>query len=44
MKKITDYLGSDVVIDAAGAEADGNLIQHISSAKLKLQGGSRQSR
>jgi S-(hydroxymethyl)glutathione dehydrogenase / alcohol dehydrogenase len=40
MKKITDYLGSDVVIDAAGAEADGNLMQHISSAKLKLQGGS----
>ena len=40
MKKITDYLGSDVAIDAAGAEADGNLMQHISSAKLKLQGGS----
>jgi threonine dehydrogenase-like Zn-dependent dehydrogenase len=40
MKKITDYLGSDVVIDAVGAEADGNLMQHISSAKLKLQGGS----
>ena len=40
MKKITDYLGSDVAIDAAGAETDGNLMQHISSAKLKLQGGS----
>jgi len=40
LKKITDYLGSDVAIDAAGAEADGNLMQHISSAKLKLQGGS----
>ena len=40
MKKITDYLGSDVAIDAAGAEADGNLMQHVSSAKLKLQGGS----
>jgi S-(hydroxymethyl)glutathione dehydrogenase / alcohol dehydrogenase len=40
MKKITDYLGSDVAIDAAGAEADGNLMQHISSASLKLQGGS----
>jgi threonine dehydrogenase-like Zn-dependent dehydrogenase len=26
IKKITDYLGSDVAIDAAGAEADGNLI------------------
>ena len=40
LKKITDHLGSDVAIDAAGAEADGNLMQHISSAKLKLQGGS----
>jgi threonine dehydrogenase-like Zn-dependent dehydrogenase len=40
MKAATDYLGADVVIDAAGAEADGNLLQHITSAKLKLQGGS----
>jgi alcohol dehydrogenase len=40
MKKITDYLGADVAIDAVGAEADGNLTQHITSAKLKLQGGS----
>jgi alcohol dehydrogenase len=40
MKKITDHLGVDVAIDAVGAEADGNLIQHITSAKLKLQGGS----
>lgn len=40
MKKITDYLGVDVAIDAVGAEADGNLVQHITSAKLKLQGGS----
>jgi threonine dehydrogenase-like Zn-dependent dehydrogenase len=40
MKKATDHLGADVVIDAVGAEADGNLIQHITSAKLKLQGGS----
>jgi threonine dehydrogenase-like Zn-dependent dehydrogenase len=40
MKKITEYLGADVAIDAVGAEADGNLMQHISSAKLKLQGGS----
>ena len=40
MKKITDYLGADVAIDAVGAEADGNLIQHVTSAKLKLQGGS----
>ncbi|MCW2774643.1 MAG: glutathione-dependent formaldehyde dehydrogenase [Nocardioides sp.] len=40
MKKATDYLGADVVIDAVGAEADGNLLQHVTSAKLKLQGGS----
>src|SRR5690554_4404372 len=40
MKKATDYLGADVAIDAVGAEADGNLTQHITAAKLKLQGGS----
>ncbi|RWZ61566.1 glutathione-dependent formaldehyde dehydrogenase [Labedella populi] len=40
MKRTTDHLGADVVIDAVGAEADGNLVQHITSAKLKLQGGS----
>ena len=40
MKKTTDFLGADVAIDAVGAEADGNLIQHVSAAKLKLQGGS----
>ncbi len=40
MKKITDYLGADVAIDAVGAEADGAFFQHVTSAKLKLQGGS----
>jgi threonine dehydrogenase-like Zn-dependent dehydrogenase len=40
MKQTTDYLGADVVIDAAGAEADGNFIQQVTSTKLKLQGGS----
>jgi alcohol dehydrogenase len=40
MKKTTDFLGADVAIDAVGAEADGNLTQHITGAKLKLQGGS----
>jgi threonine dehydrogenase-like Zn-dependent dehydrogenase len=40
MKKATGGLGADVVIDAVGAEADGNLVQHVTSAKLKLQGGS----
>jgi alcohol dehydrogenase len=40
MKKATDHLGADVVIDAVGAEADGNFTQHVTAAKLKLQGGS----
>ena len=40
LKKATDYLGADVVIDAVGAEADGNLVQHVTATKLKLQGGS----
>ena len=40
LKRSTDHLGADVVIDAVGAEADGNFIQHLTSAKLKLQGGS----
>ncbi|RCK69644.1 glutathione-dependent formaldehyde dehydrogenase [Desertihabitans brevis] len=40
MKKITDHLGADVAIDCVGAEADGNLIQHLAAAKFTLQGGS----
>jgi len=40
MKKATDHFGADVAIDAVGCEADGNLVQHVTSAKLKLQGGS----
>jgi len=40
LKRITDHLGADVAIDAVGAEADGNLVQHVTSAQLKLQGGS----
>src|ERR1700710_2244507 len=40
LKKTSGHLGADVVIDAVGAEADGNLFQHITAAKLKLQGGS----
>ncbi|MDP9889601.1 threonine dehydrogenase-like Zn-dependent dehydrogenase [Pseudarthrobacter enclensis] len=40
LKKETDYLGADVVIDAVGAEADGNFLQHVTASKLKLQGGS----
>ena len=40
LKKVTDHLGADRVIDAVGAEADGNLLMHVTSTKLKLQGGS----
>jgi threonine dehydrogenase-like Zn-dependent dehydrogenase len=40
MKKATGWLGADSVIDCVGAEADGNLLQHVAAAKLKLQGGS----
>ncbi|MGW9626557.1 zinc-dependent alcohol dehydrogenase [Microbacterium sp. NPDC055521] len=40
LKKATDGLGADVVIDAVGAEADGSVLQHVTGAKLKLQGGS----
>ena len=40
LKKQTDFLGADVVIDAVDAEADDNLLQLVTAAKLKLQGGS----
>src|SRR3546814_10459224 len=37
LKKLTGYLGADVVIDAVGAEADGNLTQHITSVKFRSE-------
>jgi S-(hydroxymethyl)glutathione dehydrogenase/alcohol dehydrogenase len=40
LKRQTDHLGADVAIDCVGAEADGNLLQHVTSAKFKMQGGS----
>src|SRR3954466_12183032 len=40
VKETTDFLGADVCIEAVGAEADGAFFQHVTSAKLKLQGGS----
>ncbi|TAK03040.1 MAG: glutathione-dependent formaldehyde dehydrogenase [Candidatus Manganitrophaceae bacterium] len=40
LKKITDFLGADVCIDAVGCEADGSFFQVLTSSKLKLQGGS----
>ena len=40
LKRTTGWLGADVAIDCVGAEADGNLTQHVTAAKLKMQGGS----
>jgi len=40
LKRATDGLGADSAIDAVGAEADGSFLQHVTAAKLKLQGGS----
>lgn len=40
IKKTTDWMGADVVIDAVGAEAAGNAMQTITGRKLLLQAGS----
>jgi S-(hydroxymethyl)glutathione dehydrogenase / alcohol dehydrogenase len=40
LKRLTGHLGADVVIDAVGAEADGDFVQHVTATKFKLQGGS----
>ncbi len=39
IKKMTDWLGADVCIDAVGAEAVGNMMQQLSGRYLKLQAG-----
>jgi threonine dehydrogenase-like Zn-dependent dehydrogenase len=39
LKKMTDWLGPDVCIDAVGAEAAGNALQHLTGVTLKLQAG-----
>lgn len=39
IKKMTDWLGADVCIDAVGAEASGNALQRITGVRLKLQAG-----
>jgi threonine dehydrogenase-like Zn-dependent dehydrogenase len=39
IKKMTDFRGADVCIDAVGAEADGNFLQTLTGIHLKLQGG-----
>lgn len=40
IKKMTDWLGADVCIDAVGMEAAGNALQRLTGLKLKLQAGS----
>jgi threonine dehydrogenase-like Zn-dependent dehydrogenase len=39
VKKLTDYLGADVCIDAVGAEADGSTLHTILGIKWKLESG-----
>jgi alcohol dehydrogenase len=39
LKKVTDWLGADVCIDAVGAEADGSMLHTLATSKLKLEGG-----
>lgn len=39
IKRMTDWLGADVCIDAVGAEAAGNMLQQLTGRYLKMQGG-----
>ncbi len=39
IKKMTDWLGADVCIDAVGCEADGNFLQTLTGVKMKMQAG-----
>ena len=40
IKKMTDWLGADVCIDAVGCEADGSLAQKLTGVVMKMQAGS----
>ena len=40
LKKATDHLGADVVIDAVGCDATGSMLQTFTGLKLKMQAGS----
>jgi threonine dehydrogenase-like Zn-dependent dehydrogenase len=40
IKRMTDFLGADVCIDAVGAEAAGSALQTITGRKMLLQAGS----
>lgn len=39
IKRMTDWLGADVCIDAVGGEAMGDFMQTLTGAKMKLQAG-----
>lgn len=39
LKRVTDWFGADVCIDAVGAEADGSMLHTLLTSKLKLEGG-----
>ena len=39
IKRMTDWLGADVCIDAVGCEATGNAIQHLTGVVVPLQAG-----
>ena len=39
-KKITDWRGADVCIDAVGADAAGSMLQTVTGLRMKLQAGS----
>lgn len=40
IKRMTDWLGADVCIDAVGCEAAGNAMQHLTGVIVPLQAGS----
>lgn len=40
IKKMTDWLGADVCIDAVGCDASGNAMQSVTGKYMLLQGGS----
>jgi threonine dehydrogenase-like Zn-dependent dehydrogenase len=39
IKKMTDWLGADVCIDAVGCEASGSAVQTLTGRYMKMQGG-----
>jgi threonine dehydrogenase-like Zn-dependent dehydrogenase len=38
-KKITDYVGADVAIDAVGCDASGSMLQTLTGMRVKFQAG-----